>query len=131
MYKSIEEALKGFVSDVSSDIVNNINLINKVISVLMKEIENMKIGDIALSGSDKKRIVIQLGRIIVSKYVVNSKNGADTLYMYDNIVDLTVENIIDVSNVVNITTTNTVCTSISKIFNILLRYIFSSNFLNL
>ena len=100
----------------------------------MKEIENMRIDDVAVSGSDKKQVVIQLGRILVSKYVVNSKNEADILYMYDNLADVTIENIIDVSTVVNITdddATSTPCTSILKIFNILLRYILPNNLLNL
>ena len=109
-------------------------MINRVLCILMKEIENMKIDNVALLGSDKKQIVMQLGRIIVSKYIVNSKNEADTLYIYNNIADLTVENTIDVSQVVN-TVNNDILsivgTGILNLFITLVRYISSSNFLNL
>ena len=99
----------------------------------MKEVENVKVDNVAISGDDKKKIVTQLGRIMISKQLAGSENLADILFIYDTSSDVIIETIISVSSVVNIdgeVTPSSVCFNVIKLCMNLLQKALSSNLLN-
>lgn len=99
IYETTKTNVKSFISDVS---INNTIKITKTIGQVIKELENVKVEGRAPSGSDKKAVAIQLGRILIKEVTPDDKGEAEILMVYDLIAEPTLEAMIEVSKVVNI-----------------------------
>ena len=94
--------------------MNNIIKITMIISQIIKQIENIKIDKKYPTGIDKKAITIELGRIFIKDMIPDSTSE---IILYDLVAEPTLETIIDVSKVVNISA-NKCCPSIFKLFKL-------------
>lgn len=97
IYDSIKQAVEGFISDPD---VNSTIKITKVISQVIKQLENTKIEGKTVTGADKKVVAIQLGRILIKEVTPDDKE--EILIVYDLVAEPTLEAMIEVSKVVNV-----------------------------
>ena len=73
-----------------------------IICIIIKNVENIKINKKFLSGKDKKLITLELGRIFINSEIINKDEKIVIIEIYDLIAEPILENIINVSNEVNI-----------------------------
>jgi len=73
-----------------------------IICIIIKNVENIKINKKFLSGKDKKLITLELGRIFINSEIINNDEKIVIIEIYDLIAEPILENIISVSNEVNI-----------------------------
>jgi hypothetical protein len=99
IYDTTKANVKSFISDLS---INNTIKITKTIGQVVKELENVKIDGKSPSGSDKKIVAIQLGRILIKEVTPDDKGEAEILMAYDLLAEPTLEAMIEVSKVVNV-----------------------------
>ena len=99
IYESVKTSLQSFISDPN---VNNTIKITKTIGQVIKQLENTTMNGKAPSGSDKKAVAIQLGRILIKEVTPDDKGEAEILMVYDLIAEQTLEAMIEVSKVVNV-----------------------------
>lgn len=99
IYETTKVNVKSFISDVS---INNTIKITKTVGQVVKDLENVKIDGKSPSGSDKKIVAIQLGRILIKEVTPDDKGEAEILMLYDLIAEPTLEAMIEVSKVVNV-----------------------------
>ncbi len=97
IYKSVKPVIEGFISDPN---INNTIKITKVLSQVIKQLEINT--DKSTSGTDKKAIAIQLGRILIKEAMTEDNGEEEVLMLYDIIAEPTLEAMIDVSKVVNV-----------------------------
>jgi len=97
IYESVKPAVEGFISDPD---VNSTIKITKVISQVIKQLENTKIEGKTVTGADKKAVAIQLGRILIKEVTPDDKE--EILIVYDLVAEPTLEAMIEVSKVVNV-----------------------------
>jgi hypothetical protein len=108
-YTLIKDQLNNIIENINNtNIDNNIipNHIINIICIIIKYIENIKINRKALSGEDKKQIALELGRIIISKEIVNEITRETILNIYNLTCESILENIINVSKNINISQSN-------------------------
>ncbi len=117
IYNSVKAAIKEFISDPS---INETIKITKTLGKLIKELENAKVDGKAPSGTDKKAVAIQLGRILIKEVITSDSIEANTLMVYDVVAEPTLEAMIEVSKVVNVVVQK-VATSCGPTFNKLLQ----------
>ena len=99
IYETIKAAIKEFISDPN---ISEIIKITKTIAKLVKELENAKVDGKEPSGADKKAVAIQLGRILIKELITIDSLDTNILMVYDVIAEPTLENMIEVSKVVNV-----------------------------
>lgn len=99
IYDIVKPSIERFVNDPN---VNNTIKITKIIGQVIKHIESTKINGKTVSGTDKKVVVIQLGRILIKEVIPDDKNETEILMIYDLIAEPTLEAMIEVSKVVNV-----------------------------
>jgi hypothetical protein len=99
IYKTTKVNIQSFISDIS---INNTIKITKTVGQVVKDLENVKIDGKSPSGSDKKIVAIQLGRILIKEVTPDDKGEAEILMLYDLIAEPTLEAMIEVSKVVNV-----------------------------
>lgn len=73
-----------------------------MICIIIKNVENIKINNKPLSGNDKKLIALELGRIFINTEIINNNTEISIIEIYNLIAESILENIIDVSNEVNV-----------------------------
>ena len=98
IYDSTKKVVQSFILDSS---FNNAVKITMMIGQVMKQLENVKMDGKAPTGSDKKVVAIQLGRILIKEITPDDKE-VEIFILYDTIAEPTLEAMIDVSNVVNV-----------------------------
>jgi hypothetical protein len=98
VYESTKADIQSFVSDMS---LNNTIKITKIISQLLKQLENISIEGNSPSGADKKAVALQIGRILIKEVTPDDKGEAEILMVYDLVAEPTLEAMIDVSRVLN------------------------------
>lgn len=77
--------------------------VTKLIGSLMKNAEGLQIDGTALKGSDKKKVVLEVGKQIINTYVTG-EHKATVISLYDGLAEPTLEAMIDMSRGVNFTT---------------------------
>jgi len=102
LYKSNTVMIDIIKNTIINDTINNMIQINNIIGQLIKQLENIKIAGLIILGEDKKAVVLVLGHILISKIVLDESHRKNILVMYDNVADLTLETMIDISKIVNI-----------------------------
>jgi hypothetical protein len=95
IYDSVKIAVKDTISEQA---INETIKITKTIGYIIKQLENIKVDNKSPSGTDKKVVAINLGRIIIKELL---SNETKILELYDVIAEPTLEAMIDVSKVVN------------------------------
>lgn len=95
IYDSVKNAVKDIISDQA---VNETIKITKTIGHIIKHLESIKIDDKSPSGTDKKAVAVNLGRIIIKELMPDETK---IIELYDVIAEPTLEAMIDVSKVVN------------------------------
>lgn len=73
---------------------------------LVKLVDNLKINSKPLSGSNKKAIVLFLGRLLLNDLLPESRNKANIIGIYDLVAEQTLEKLIDVSSSINVVANN-------------------------
>jgi hypothetical protein len=94
--------------------------ITQSIGHIVKLVEGLKINNNTVSGHIKKLVAIEVGRQVIIDVIKDEKLEADILTMYDNLAEMTIETLIDVSNNVNVNVpkvTTTCFTAIMTIFS--------------
>lgn len=99
IYESVKSAIQGFISDPN---INSTIKITKVIGQVIKQLETANVDGKKITGSDKKAVAIQLGRILIKEVTPDDKGEAEILIMYDLVAEQTLEAMIEVSKVVNV-----------------------------
>ena len=117
IYDSVKAAIKEFISDPS---INETIKITKTLGKLIKELENATVDGKAPSGTDKKAVAIQLGRILIKEVITSDSLEANILMVYDVVAEPTLEAMIEVSKVVNVVVQK-VATSCGPTFNKILQ----------
>ena len=117
IYDSVKAAIKEFISDPS---INETIKITKTLGKLIKELENATVDGKAPSGADKKAVAIQLGRILIKEVITSDSLEANILMVYDVVAEPTLEDMIEVSKVVNVVVQK-VATSCGPTFNKILK----------
>lgn len=79
---------------------DDIFAITLVVSNLIKIVENVKINKRKLSGTNKKKIVITMGEMLLNDLLPEDKKYM--LQTYNNIAEKTLEHMIDISKHINI-----------------------------
>lgn len=105
IYDSTKKVVQSFILDSS---FNNAVKITMMIGQVMKQLENVKMDGKAPTGSDKKVVAIQLGRILIKEITPDDKE-VEIFILYDTIAEPTLEAMIDVSNVVNVQEISSKC----------------------
>jgi len=108
-YTLIKEQLKNIMDNINNTSIHDNIIPNHIINIMciiIKYIENIKINRKALSGKDKKQIALELGRIIISKEIVNEITRETILNIYNLTCESILENIINVSKNINISQSN-------------------------
>lgn len=77
--------------------------VTKLIASLMKNAEGLQVDGAALKGSDKKKVVLEVGKQIINTYVTG-EHKATVASLYDGLAEPTLEAMIDMSRGVNFTT---------------------------
>ena len=77
--------------------------VTKLIGSLMKNAEGLQVDGAALKGSDKKKVVLEVGKQIINTYVTG-EHKATVVSLYDGLAEPTLEAMIDMSRGVNFTT---------------------------
>ena len=112
IYDSTKKVVQSFILDSS---FNNAVKITMMIGQVMKQLENVKMDGKAPTGSDKKVVAIQLGRILIKEITPDDKE-VEIFILYDTIAEPTLEAMIDVSNVVNVQEIAKCCPKMLDIF---------------
>jgi hypothetical protein len=99
IYESVKPAVEGFISDPD---VNSTIKITKVLGQVIKQLETTKIEGKVMTGTDKKVVAIQLGRMLIKEVTPDDKGEAEILMVYDLVAEQTLEAMIEVSKVVNV-----------------------------
>jgi hypothetical protein len=101
IYDSTKASIQSFINDVS---LNNTVKITKTLGQVIKQLESPSVGSggVVPTGSDKKAVAIQLGRILIKEVMPDDKGEKEVLMVYDVIAEPTLEAMIDVSRVVNV-----------------------------
>lgn len=99
IYDSVKTAIQGFISDPD---LNSTVKITKTIGQVIKQLETAHIDGKKITGTDKKAVAIQLGRILIKEVTPDDKGEAEILMVYDLIAEQTLEAMIEVSRVVNV-----------------------------
>lgn len=77
--------------------------ITKLIGYLMKNAETLQVDGDAIKGSDKKKVVLEVGKQLIITYVTNGQKTT-VVELYDSLAEPTLEAMIDMSHGVNFTT---------------------------
>jgi hypothetical protein len=77
--------------------------VTKLIGSLMKNAEGLQVDGTALKGSDKKKVVLEVGKQIINTYVTG-EHKATVASLYDGLAEPTLEAMIDMSRGVNFAT---------------------------
>jgi len=72
-----------------------------IISICIKIIEKTKVNNKKIDGSDKKQIVLELGKIIINTEIDNTSITSVINPIYDALAEEVLETLIDVSSNVN------------------------------
>ena len=72
-----------------------------IVTTCIKIIEKTKVNNKKIDGSDKKQIVLELGRIIINTEIDNTSNTDVINPVYDTLSEEVLETVIDVSSHVN------------------------------
>jgi hypothetical protein len=101
IYDSTKAAIQSFINDTS---LNNTVKITKTLGQVIKQLESPSVGAncVVPTGTDKKEVAIQLGRILIKEVMPDDKGEKEVLMVYDLIAEPTLEAMIDVSRVVNV-----------------------------
>jgi hypothetical protein len=99
IYDTTKASLQSFINDTS---LSNTVKITKTLGQLIKQLENAKVDGKAPSGTDKKAVAIQLGRILIKEVMPDDKGEKEVLMIYDLTAEPTLEAMIEVSRVVNV-----------------------------
>jgi hypothetical protein len=101
IYDSTKASIQSFINDAS---LNNTVKITKTLGQVIKQLESPSVGSggVVPTGSDKKAVAIQLGRILIKEVMPDDKGEKEVLMVYDVIAEPTLEAMIEVSRVVNV-----------------------------
>jgi len=77
--------------------------VTRLIGSLMKNAEGLQVDGSTLKGSDKKKVVLEVGKQIINTYVTG-EHKATVVSLYDGLAEPTLEAMIDMSRGVNFTT---------------------------
>lgn len=89
------------VKEVVGELSSNAFAVTKVISVLMKKAETLQVGGNKLCGADKKKVVLEAGKQVLSSKL---ENDSTILELYNALAEPTLEAMIDMSRGVNFAT---------------------------
>lgn len=106
-YNTVKINIKNILEENNDDIF----AVTLVVSNLIKTVENIKINKRKLSGSNKKKIVITMGEMLLNELLPEDKKNM--LQIYNSIAEKTLEHMIDLSKHINI---NNVKSCISMCF---------------
>jgi len=95
IYDSIKSTVKDIIPD---ETINETVKITKTVGHIIKQLETIKVDNKSSSGTDKKAVAIQLGRILIKELTFDETK---ILTLYDIIAEPMLEAMIDVSKVVN------------------------------
>lgn len=95
IYDSVKNIVKDIIPD---ETINETVKITKTVGHIIKQLETIKVDDKSPSGTDKKAVAIQLGRIIIKELI---SDETKILTLYDVVAEPILEAMIDVSKVVN------------------------------
>lgn len=98
IYVTSETAVKGIMSDAS---LHNSVKVTMMVGQVIKDLAHVKVGDHAPSGSDKKAVALEVGRILIKEHVAEDTHQKEIAMIYDHVAEKTLEAMIDVSKVVN------------------------------
>lgn len=98
LYKRIKETSTSLLSDPSLD--SSIK-ITQLIAYLMSLVENVHDGGKKIGGTDKKAVVLELGRLLLNDCIKDDAQRANMIAIYDVIAERMLEAMIDVSHVLN------------------------------
>jgi hypothetical protein len=75
----------------------------KLIGNLMKNAESLQVDGNAIKGSDKKKVVLEVGKQLIATHV-SGEHKATVIELYDGLAEPTLEAMIDMSRGVNFAT---------------------------
>jgi hypothetical protein len=89
------------VKEVVGELSSNAFAVTKVISVLMKKVETLQVDGRKLNGADKKKVVLEAGKQVLSSKL---SNDSSIMQLYNALAEPTIEAMIDMSRGVNFAT---------------------------
>ena len=98
IYVTSEVAVKGIMSDAS---LHNSVKVTMMVGQVIKDLTHVKVGDHAPSGSDKKAVALEVGRILIKEHVSEEAHQKEIATIYDHVAEKTLEAMIDVSKTIN------------------------------
>ena len=75
----------------------------KIICYLMKNAETLQVDGDTIKGSDKKKVVLEVGKLVIAENV-SAEQKAAVIELYDGLAEPTLEAMIDMSHGVNVAT---------------------------
>jgi hypothetical protein len=118
IYDSVKNIVKDIIPD---ETINETVKITKTVGHIIKQLESIKVDDKSPSGTDKKAVAIQLGRIIIKELI---SDETKILTLYDVVAEPILEAMIDVSKVVNtvvMEVTRKCCPGLFELFRLMRR----------
>ena len=98
VYEKAKQATQTILEDPQMD---NTLKITQTIGQIIKLLEYIKINDKKISGSNKKAVALEVGRLLIKEGIKNDTAKQVVLSIYDVVAEQTLEVMIDVSHVVN------------------------------
>ena len=107
VYDEIKPLIISVIEELKNIDVENVKVENLskhifvIITMCIKIIEKTKVNNKKIDGSDKKQIVLELGKIIINTEIDNTAITNDINPIYDALAEEVLETVIDVSSHVN------------------------------
>mgnify|MGYP006090368369 CR=1 FL=1 len=107
IYDEIKPLIISVIDDLKKIDLENVAIeelsknIFMIVTICIKIIEKTKVNNKKIGGSDKKQIVLELGRIIINTEIDNTSITDVINPVYDTLAEEVLETVIDVSSHVN------------------------------
>ena len=104
-YTQLKTQLNEIITIIDDNIDNSIittNILN-IICIIIKFVEKIKIDNKKISGETKKRVALEIGKLYIQNEIIDEHIKQNVLAIYNISAEPMIENMIDISNNINIT----------------------------
>jgi len=104
-YTQLKTQLNEIITIIDDNIDNSIittNILN-IICIIIKFVEKIKIDNKKISGENKKRVDLEIGKLYIQNEIIDEHIKQNVLAIYNISAEPMIENMIDISNHINIT----------------------------